>query len=215
MKIAIGADHGGFELKRSIVASFADAEFVDVGCTGTDACDFPDYANAVAEKVALGEVDFGVLVCRTGMGMTMAANRFLDVRAALCLDTGTAELARRHNGANVLCMGADKVNLEQAIEATQKATELNPQEESYFYNMAMCYQTKKAWANALNAIESCLALDRRDADHLSLAYQIYRRNHLPEKAREVLPRYACADFSRADCAELTRGINFAGRRVEG
>ena len=116
MKIAIGADHGGFELKKNIIASFADAEFIDVGCTGPEACDFPDYADAVAEKVALGEVDFGVLVCRTGMGMTMAANRFQNVRAALCLDAGTAELARQHNGANVLCMGADKTDAAQAAE---------------------------------------------------------------------------------------------------
>ena len=116
MKIAIGADHGGFELKKSIVASFTDAEFVDVGCTGPEASDFPDYADAVAEKVTLGEVDFGVLACRTGMGMTMAANRFHDVRAALCLDAATAVLARQHNGANVLCLGADKVTPEQAAE---------------------------------------------------------------------------------------------------
>ena len=116
MKIAIGADHGGFELKKSIIASFAGAEFVDVGCTGPEACDFPDYADAVAEKVALGEADFGLLVCRTGMGMTMAANRFQNVRAALCLDVPTAVLARQHNGANVLCTGADKVDAALAVE---------------------------------------------------------------------------------------------------
>ena len=116
MKIAIGADHGGYELKKSVIASFAGAEFIDVGCTGPEACDFPDYADAVAEKVACGEVDFGMLVCRTGMGMTMAANRFQNVRAALCLDVATAVLARQHNGANVLCTGADKVDAAQAVE---------------------------------------------------------------------------------------------------
>ena len=116
MKIAIGADHGGFELKKSVIASFAGAEFIDVGCTGPEACDFPDYADAVAEKVACGEADFGLLVCRTGMGMTMAANRFQNVRAALCLDPATAVLARQHNGANVLCTGADKVDLAEALE---------------------------------------------------------------------------------------------------
>ena len=116
MKIAIGADHGGFELKKNVIASFAGAEFIDVGCTGPEACDFPDYADAVAEKVACGEADFGLLVCRTGMGMTMAANRFQNVRAALCLDPATAVLARQHNGANVLCTGADKVDLAEALE---------------------------------------------------------------------------------------------------
>ena len=116
MKIAIGADHGGFELKKNIIASFAGATFIDVGCTGPEACDFPDYADAVAEKVALGDADFGMLVCRTGMGMTMAANRFQNVRAALCLDAPTAVLARQHNGANVFCTGADKVDAAQAVE---------------------------------------------------------------------------------------------------
>ena len=116
MKIAIGADHGGFELKKNVIASFTGAEFIDVGCMGPDACDFPDYADAVAEKVACGEADFGLLVCRTGMGMTMAANRFQNVRAALCLDAATAVLARQHNGANVLCTGADKVDAAKVLE---------------------------------------------------------------------------------------------------
>ena len=116
MKIAIGADHGGFELKKNIIASFTGAEFIDVGCTGPEACDFPDYADAVAEKVTLGEVDFGVLVCRTGMGMTMAANRFQNVRAALCSTTETATLTRQHNGANVLCLIADAVSPAYALE---------------------------------------------------------------------------------------------------
>ncbi len=106
MKIAIGADHGGYELKQKLLAIKGIA-FTDVG-GGAEASDYPDYADAVAEAVACGEVDFGVLVCTTGMGMTMTANRFQNVRAALCRDVHDAEMARAHNGANVLCLGQDR-----------------------------------------------------------------------------------------------------------
>ena len=105
MKIAIGSDHGGYGLKRQIVENFKDAEFTDVGCDSSESCDYPDYADAVAETVALGNADFGVLVCTTGMGVTMTANRFQNVRAALCRDAEDARIARAHNGANVLCLG--------------------------------------------------------------------------------------------------------------
>lgn len=108
MKIAIGSDHGGFELKKAIIAKYKDAEFLDLGPETADSCDYPDYADAVAETVALGEADFGVLVCTTGMGVTMAANKFQGVRAALCRDEKDATLARAHNGANVLCLGQDR-----------------------------------------------------------------------------------------------------------
>lgn len=108
MKIAIGSDHGGFELKKAILAKYTDAEFLDFGPESADPCDYPDYADDVAEAVARGEADFGVLVCTTGMGVTMAANRFQNVRAALCRDEKDAALARAHNGANVLCLGQDR-----------------------------------------------------------------------------------------------------------
>ena len=94
MKIVIGADHGGFELKNAIAASFADADFMDVGCSAAESCDYPDFADAVAEAVAAGKADFGVLVCTTGMGMSMASNRFQNVRAALCRDEEDARIAR-------------------------------------------------------------------------------------------------------------------------
>ncbi len=116
MKIVIGADHGGFELKKALLESFTEAEFLDVGCTSADSCDYPDYADAVAETVATGAADFGVLICRSGVGMSMAANRFVTVRAAVCCDANGAALARRHNGANVLCLGADKVTTETALD---------------------------------------------------------------------------------------------------
>ena len=114
MKIAIGADHGGFELKARLMAAFKDCD--DKGCYDPEACDYPDYADDVAVAVAKGEAEFGVLICRTGIGMSMAANRFHNVRAALCRTTKEAEVARRHNGANVLCLGADLTDGKTACE---------------------------------------------------------------------------------------------------
>ena len=114
MKIAIGADHGGFELKAMLMAAFQECE--DKGCFDPDACDYPDYADDVAEAVAKGDADLGVLVCRTGIGMSIAANRFHNVRAALCRTVKEAEIARRHNGANILCLGADIVDEKSACE---------------------------------------------------------------------------------------------------
>jgi glycine hydroxymethyltransferase len=114
MKIAIGADHGGFELKAMLMAAFQECE--DKGCFDPDACDYPDYADDVAEAVAKGDADLGVLVCRTGIGMSIAANRFHNVRAALCRTIKEAEIARRHNGANILCLGADVTDEKSACE---------------------------------------------------------------------------------------------------
>ena len=116
MKIAIGSDHGGLELKKAIIAKYKDAEFLDLGPETADPCDYPDYADAVAETVALGEADFGVLVCTTGMGVSMAANKFQGVRAALCRDEKDATLARAHNGANVLCLGQDRTKPAAAVK---------------------------------------------------------------------------------------------------
>ena len=117
MKIAIASDHGGFDLKGHLVRVLgAEHSVSDLGPAGRASCDYPDYADAVAASVAKGESDFGILVCRTGIGMSMAANRFQNVRAALCATTEAATLARQHNGANVLCLGADVVSGDYAVE---------------------------------------------------------------------------------------------------
>ena len=117
MKIAIGADHGGYELKTALVAALAGkAELTDKGTDSRASCDYPDYAQAVALAVAKGEVDFGLLVCTSGIGVSMVANRFQNVRAALCHTVDEAVLARQHNGANVLCLGASKVSADYAAE---------------------------------------------------------------------------------------------------
>jgi ribose 5-phosphate isomerase B len=106
--IAIGSDHAGFQLK-SLVADILRAAGIAVEDLGTDdvsSVDYPDFAHRVAAAVAGGTAERGVLICGTGIGMSMAANRHPGVRAALCHDAYTAEMARRHNDANVLCLGA-------------------------------------------------------------------------------------------------------------
>lgn len=107
MKIAIGADHGGFYLKEMVRALVAELghEVQDLGCYSTASVDYPDLARLVCEKVDAGSVDRGILICGTGLGMSMAANRYTHVRAALCHDHYTAQMSREHNNANVLCMG--------------------------------------------------------------------------------------------------------------
>ena len=117
MKIVVASDHGGFELKGHLVRTLgADHEVIDLGPADRASCDFPDYAVPVAQAVASGAADFGILICRTGLGMSMAANRFQNVRAAICPTTEAATLARQHNGANVLCLGADTVSGDYAVE---------------------------------------------------------------------------------------------------
>ena len=117
MKIAIGSDHGGYALKQALVAALSQkAALMDFGAEDDKSSDYPDYAQGVALAVAKGEVEFGILVCTTGMGMSMAANRFQGVRAALCASVDSAVVARQHNGANVLCLGAATVSPEYAAE---------------------------------------------------------------------------------------------------
>jgi len=107
MKIALGSDHAGFELKEDLRAYLAELkiEALDLGTYSEDSADYPDVAAKVAEKVARGEVERGLLICGTGIGMSIVANRFAGVRAALCHDLYTARVSREHNDANVLALG--------------------------------------------------------------------------------------------------------------
>jgi glycine hydroxymethyltransferase len=106
MKIALGADHGGFDLKQSVQALLAQRGVAveDVGCFDRQSVDYPDYAGEVARRIQQGTADHGVLICTTGLGMVIAANKFPGVRAALCLSPDMAGKARTHNDANVLCL---------------------------------------------------------------------------------------------------------------
>ena len=130
MKVAIGSDHGGVELKAELVKALSSAyEMTDFGPADTTSCDYPDYAIAVAKAVASGTADFGILICRSGIGMSMTANRFQNVRAAICANVETAKVTRQHNGANVLCLGADAVAADRALEIA-KAFLSTPVDES-------------------------------------------------------------------------------------
>lgn len=120
MKIAIASDHGGVELKSAIVSALNNkAQVIDFGPQTTESCDYPDYAIKVATAVSSGEADFGVLVCRSGIGMSMTANRFQNVRAAICATVDTAVVARQHNGANVVCIGSNDVSAGYAVEIVE------------------------------------------------------------------------------------------------
>ena len=107
MKLVLGADHGGFELKENIKEYLKEEgiEFTDYGTLSGDRCDYPDVAKKVAEAIADGTFDRGILVCGTGIGIGIAANKVHGIRAALCHDTFSAEFCRRHNDANILTMG--------------------------------------------------------------------------------------------------------------
>ena len=108
MKIAIGADHAGFKVKDRLAELLRGwgHTVLDAGTDGPDAVDYPDYAEEVAGRVGSGEADYGLLVCGSGIGMSIAANKVAGVRAALCTCETMARLSRQHNDANVLCVGA-------------------------------------------------------------------------------------------------------------
>lgn len=106
--IAIGSDHGGFELKKKLMEHLSERglEYKDFGTYSSASCDYPVYAKAVANAIASGECDRGIIICGTGIGVSITANKVRGIRAALCGDCFSAEATRQHNDANVLCMGA-------------------------------------------------------------------------------------------------------------
>ena len=107
MKVAIGCDHGGLNLKASVkeLLNALGHEVEDFGCHTPDSCDYPDIAVPVANAVVSGQADRGILICGTGIGISIAANKIHGIRAALCGDVFSAQMSREHNNANVLCMG--------------------------------------------------------------------------------------------------------------
>lgn len=131
--IAIGSDHGGFDLKETIIAHLKaqGAAYKDYGCYDKSSCDYPIYGRAVAEAVANGECDKGIVVCTTGIGISITANKIKGIRCALCADTVTAQLTRQHNDANVLALGGGIVgpNLGISIVDTFLNTEFSKEEK--------------------------------------------------------------------------------------
>ncbi len=118
MKIALGCDHGGFELKEAVRLHLEEKgiECKDFGTYSTESVDYAPIAAKAARCVASGEADYGILVCSTGIGISIAANKVKGIRAAACTNAHCAEMTRRHNNANILCMGGQVVDKETALQ---------------------------------------------------------------------------------------------------
>jgi len=118
MKIAIGSDHAGFGLKEDVLALLkgTGTEVIDCGTNTTASVDYPDFGEKVSRMVSAGEVDRGILICGTGIGMSMVANKFPNVRAALCNDLFSAKMSRLHNDANILVLGGRIIGRDLAAE---------------------------------------------------------------------------------------------------
>jgi ribose 5-phosphate isomerase B len=122
MKIAIGSDHAAYELKEAIKEKMIGEghEIIDVGCDSTESVDYPKYGHAVGRAVASGEAERGIAVCGSGIGISIACNKVPGIRAALCTSVEMAEMCRRHNNANVVCMGARMISQELAFDIIDK-----------------------------------------------------------------------------------------------
>ena len=117
MKISIGSDHGGFDLKEKIIKHFEkDYEFLDRGTYSKDSCDYPIFAKAVAEDVSNKTADYGIVVCTNGVGVSIVANKIKGVRCALVLNKSMAEHAKLHNDANVIALGEINQTIDEAFE---------------------------------------------------------------------------------------------------
>ncbi|MBQ3428477.1 MAG: ribose 5-phosphate isomerase B [Mogibacterium sp.] len=118
MKLVVGSDHAAYELKEAIKAKLISEghEVIDVGCDSTESVDYPKYGHAVGRAVASGEAERGIAVCGSGIGISIACNKVPGIRAALCTSVEMAEMCRRHNNANVVCMGARMISQELAFQ---------------------------------------------------------------------------------------------------
>ncbi|MCT4597583.1 MAG: ribose 5-phosphate isomerase B [Vallitalea sp.] len=116
--IAIGSDHGGFLLKQEVIKYLEDnnIQYKDYGCYNTDSCDYPDFAKKVCNSIVEKECEKGILICGTGIGISIAANKVKGIRAALCHDCFSAAATREHNNANVLALGGRIIGVELALK---------------------------------------------------------------------------------------------------
>ena len=133
MLVALGSDHGGYDLKQEVIGYLKEKgiAFKDFGCMGKESCDYPEYGRAAAEAVAGGECDMGIVICTTGIGISIVANKGKGIRCALCADTVSARLTREHNDANMLAMGAGIIgkNLALGIVETFLGTPFSGEEK--------------------------------------------------------------------------------------
>lgn len=121
-KISIACDHAAFELKNDIIKYFSDngIEYEDFGCYSSESVNYPQYAHAVCKEIQEGRSDLGILICGTGLGMSLAANKHKGIRAVACSDTFSARLSRMHNNANILCFGARVVGKGLAVDLVKE-----------------------------------------------------------------------------------------------
>lgn len=133
MSIALGCDHGGYGLKQEVIRYLEEKgiEYKDFGCSSLASCDYPEFGSAAAKAVASGECERGIVICTTGIGISITANKIKGIRCALCADTVSARLTREHNNANVLALGAGIVgtNLALGIVDTFLNTEFSGEEK--------------------------------------------------------------------------------------
>ncbi len=115
MKIAIAADHGGFELKEALKQHYVALDLIDLGTYSADSVDYPDYAQKVAQAILLKQADLGILICGTGIGISIAANRYKGIRAALLYSAEAARMAKAHNNANILVFGGRTMAVDDVI----------------------------------------------------------------------------------------------------
>lgn len=141
MKISMGCDHGGYPMKEHIKAYLEGKghQVVDCGCMSTESVDYPIYGKAAAEQVASGACDTGIVICTTGIGISIAANKVKGIRCALCSDPLSAELTRRHNNANMLAMGGGMIgkNLAERIVDTFLSAEFEGGRHARRVNLVM------------------------------------------------------------------------------
>ena len=118
LRVALASDHAGYNLKQTVIRFLtgSGAQVHDFGCYSTDSCDYPDFAHPCAAAVENGEYDYGIVICSTGNGICMTANKHQHIRAALCWETRLAELARQHNNANILGLPANFVTEDKALD---------------------------------------------------------------------------------------------------
>lgn len=144
-KIIIGCDHGGLELKKEIIKHLngRNIETVDIGTYTSESCNYPDYAKALCKRIQSGEFERGILVCGTGIGMSIAANKHKGIRAACCSDTFSARMTRMHNDANVLCLGGRVVGPGLACDMVDLFVDTDFQGGRHTQRVAMLSQIEK------------------------------------------------------------------------
>lgn len=149
MKISIGNDHGGFLLKQEILKYLFDnnIQVIDEGCHNLESCDYPEFAIKVAKDVQSKNCDFGILICTTGIGMSISANKCKGVRAALVNNLESAHLTRQHNDSNIICLGAKYISTQEAISFIEAFINEQFEDGRHANRVKMITKQEEKWEN--------------------------------------------------------------------